>query len=65
MQKNAKNHKFIAFFAIYNFLQFFELLLIFCIVSNFLQDRKIDKFMVFYDFLPMHQNLHHFCNSLQ
>ncbi len=56
MQKNAKYHKFIAFFAIYSFLQFFELLLIFCIVSNFLQDHKIDKFMVFMTFFAMHQN---------
>ncbi len=32
------------------FLQFFELLLIFCIGGNFLQDHKIDTFMVFYAF---------------
>jgi len=61
MQKNnAKKHKFITFFSIYSFLQFFELLLIFVFFRNLSQDHKIHKFTDFYAFFAMHQNLGHF-----
>jgi hypothetical protein len=44
---------------------FFKLLLIFCIVGNFLQNCKINKFTVFYAFLQCTKIYAIFCTALQ